>query len=143
MIRYSTKDRPAPDEYVRFLATSDLGHEYPKKDFEARVARLLREADICVTGRDGDRLVGVCLGLTDFAYFLFLTDLGVSRDHGRRGIGSRLVRMAHEAAGGPQDISAITWANADAAAFYASCGFTPVAHAVGKHATDWTLFRVE
>jgi ribosomal protein S18 acetylase RimI-like enzyme len=143
MIRYSADDRLTPQEYIRFLATSELGREYPRKDFESRIATLLREADICITARDGDRLVGACLGVTDFAYFLFLTDLGVSRGCERRGIGSMLVRMAHEAAGGPGDISMITWANADASPFYKACGFTGVAHAVAKHATDWELFRVE
>lgn len=143
MIHYAADDRPAAGEYVRFLATSGLGREYPKKDFETRIARLLRKADVCITARDGGRLVGVCLGLTDFSYFLFLTDLGVSHGYERQGIGSTLVRMAHDAAGGPDDISAITWTNASVTPFYEFCGFTHVEHAVAKHATDWELFRVE
>jgi N-acetylglutamate synthase-like GNAT family acetyltransferase len=143
MIRYETDYRPTAHEYVRFLATSGLGREYPKKDFGTRIAKLLREADVCITARAGDRLVGVCLGLTDFSYFLFLTDLGVSDGYERQGIGTTLVRMAHDAAGGPDDISAITWANANVAPFYELCGFSRVEHAVAKHAANWELFCVE
>jgi GNAT superfamily N-acetyltransferase len=61
----------------------------------------------------------------------------------RRGIGRRLVRLAHDAAGGPADICAVTWANRAALPFYAACGYERIDHAVGKHATDWDLFRVE
>ncbi len=112
MIAYSWSERIRPREYVDFLRRSDLGSEYPRKDFGARIATLLERADICVTGRsESGRLVGVCLGLTDFAYFLFLTDLGVDRSFVRQGIGATLVRMAHEAAGGEADICVITWAN--------------------------------
>ena len=45
-------------------------------------------------------LIGVLLGLTDFAYWLFITDLGVDRAYERRGIGSRLMRTVLEIAGG-------------------------------------------
>jgi len=87
--------------------------------------------------------VGVCLGLTDFAYFCFLSDLGVDREYERRGIGRELVRRAHEAAGGEADISMLTWANARVAPFYESCGLRRLDWALGRDATDWQLFRVD
>jgi len=143
MIRYSSSERLRPAEYVAFLARSDLGSQYPRKAFAARIATLLENADVCVTARDdAGVLVGVCLGVTDFAYFLFLTDLGVARDFGRQGIGRRLVRCAHDAAGGPADVSVITWTNARVAPFYESCGMRRLEWAMGKDATDWELFTV-
>jgi len=143
MIRYSSSERLEPAEYVAFLGRSGLGSEYPRKAFADRIAALLRNADVRVTARTGSgRLVGVCLGLTDFAYFLFLTDLGVDREFERQGIGKELVRLAHEAAGGPADISLITWANSRVAAFYESCGMKRLEWALGRDATDWELFRV-
>lgn len=109
MIHYSASDRLEAPEYVAFLKRSDLGSEYPRKDFSARIATLLERTDVCVTARsESGLLVGVCLGLTDFAYFLFLTDLGVDREFVRQGIGKRLVGLAHEVAGGEADISVIT-----------------------------------
>jgi len=144
MIRYSTVERLEPSEYVAFLARSDLGSQYPRKAFASRIAALLKNADLCVTARTGEGLlVGVCLGLTDFAYFCFLSDLGVDREFERRGIGRELVRRAHEAAGGEADISMLTWANARVAPFYASCGLRRLDWALGRDATDWQLFRVD
>jgi len=143
MITYSSSERIQPREYVDFLRRSDLGSEYPRKNFGARITTLLERADICVTGRsESGTLVGVCLGLTDFAYFLFLTDLGVDRSLARQGIGATLVRMAHEAAGGEADICVITWANREAAPFYEACGMPRLEWAVGKHATEWEFFTV-
>lgn len=144
MIQYSSSERLEPSEYVDFLRRSDLGSEYPRKEFPTRIARLLQNADIYITARSGSgKLVGACLGVTDFAYFLFVTDLGVDRGFARQGIGATLLRMAHEAAGGDADISMITWANRDAAPFYEACGMSRVEWAVGKHATDWEFFMVD
>jgi GNAT superfamily N-acetyltransferase len=137
MIRYAVGEPPTVAEYVEFLRHSDLGAMYPKRDFETRIGRVLSNVKISVTARDdGGRLVGVCFGITDFAYFLFLTDLGVARDHLRKGIGARMVAMAHEAAGGERDIHMITWANGKAMPFYESCGMRAAAGLVAKHALD-------
>lgn len=144
MINYSSSERLQPREYIEFLARSDLGSEYPRKDFQSRIATLLQNADICITARsESEVLIGVCLGLTDFVYFLFLTDLGVDRQFMRQGIGADLVRMAHEAAGGEADVSMITWANRGAAPFYEACGMPRLEWAVGKEATDWDFFTVD
>ena len=143
MITYSSTERLRPVEYIDFLRRTDLGSEYPRRDFDHRIATLLRNANVSVTARTEARtLVGVCLGLTDFAYFLYLTDLGIDREFVRQGIGAALVQKAHDAAGGEADITMITWANAKVAPFYESCGMTRVEWAVGKHATDWEFFTV-
>ncbi len=61
---------------------------------------------ISLVARNEDGLaVGVLFGLTDFAYWLYVTDLGVDRDYEGQGIGSRLMKTAHEAAGGKKDIA--------------------------------------
>ncbi len=49
-------------------------------------------------------LVGVALGLTDFAYYMQVTDLSVARDFVKQGIGMTLLTMIHEAAGGKDRI---------------------------------------
>jgi hypothetical protein len=85
-ITYSTEHRPTSAEYIDFLRRSDLGRMYPKKDFVDRIGRLLENASATVTARHDSQLVGVCLGVSDFAYFLFVTDLGVARGYERRGL---------------------------------------------------------
>ena len=141
-ITYRSDERLSPSEYISFLQTTDLGTMYPKKNFKDRIRRLLASVEITITARDGDTLVGVCLGITDHAYFLFLTDLGVSRDYERRGIGRSLVAKAHEVAGGKEDIAVVTWANLKAMSLYTACGFVPKKGLVAKEATKWELFDV-
>jgi hypothetical protein len=77
---YRTNEHLAVEEYIDFLKHSDLGSMYPKQRFHERIGRLLQHASVTITARAAEgHLVGVCLGLTDFAYFLYLTDIGVDR----------------------------------------------------------------
>jgi GNAT superfamily N-acetyltransferase len=134
-IAYSTVDRLRPAEYIAFLANSNLGRLYPKKNFDRRIAMLLSSADVVVTARREAELIGVCLGVTDHAYFLFVTDIGVAHGYERKGIGRELFRRAHEAAGGPDEITVVTWSNAAAMPFYAACGLSPQEGLVGREAS--------
>ena len=62
-------ERLTPEDYIAFLKTTDLGSQYPQERFEERIARLVRNAPISLTARDGEGvLAGVCFGITDFAY---------------------------------------------------------------------------
>ncbi|WP_157047646.1 GNAT family N-acetyltransferase [Cellulosilyticum ruminicola] len=38
-----------------------------------------------------NKIVGVIFALTNFAYWLFVTDLGVDRDYEKQGIGTKLM----------------------------------------------------
>ena len=84
-------ERITPEEYIDFLRRSDLGSQYPRERFDARIPRLLEHASLSLTARDREgRMVGVLLGLTDFAYWLYVTDLGVDRSRTGQGIGRRV-----------------------------------------------------
>lgn len=141
-IVYRTDERLSRTEYFLFLRTSNLGLMYPRKNFEERIERLLANAGIMITARHAETLVGVCMGITDHAYFLFLTDLGVSRDYERRGIGRSLVTKAHKVAGSTEDITIVTWANRKAMPLYAACGIVPQEGLIGREGTEWDLFDV-
>ena len=84
-----------------------------------------------------------CLGITDFAYWLFLTDLGVVRDWVHRGVGTALVRKALEIAGGEKNIIMYTCANEDAVPFYKKLGMTRPNDMMVYDHMDWTPFTVE
>ena len=131
------------DEYVEFLRHSDIGHMYPRERFAGRLRRLLAHYDVCTTARDSGQLVGVCLGLTDFAYFLFLTDLGVHRSYTGQGIGRRLVKDSHDLAGGEADITMFTHANEDAIGFYEKCGLKRLHRGMIKECSEFTEFTVQ
>lgn len=116
-------ERVTPAEYIDFLRRTDLGSQYPAERFETRIARLVESVSISLTARnESGLLVGALFGLTDFAYWLYVTDLGVDRDYVRRGIGRRLMRTAHELAGGEQDIAIYLIANEQAVPFYEKLG---------------------
>ena len=136
-------ERLTVEAYIEFLRRTNLGSQYPAERFEARIARLVNSVPISLTARDGDRLVGVLFGITDFAYWLFITDLGVDRDYVRRGIGRRLMDAALDMAGGAGDIIMYTCANENAVGFYEKLGMRPASDVMVYNRAQWTDFTVE
>jgi len=137
-------ERISPEEYVDFLKRTDLGSQYPKERFEERIARLVDNASISLVARNGENLaVGVLFGLTDFAYWLYVTDLGVDRRFEGRGIGTRLMKAAHELAGGEKDIAVYLIANEKAVPFYEKLGMKKADDVMQYNHIEWTEFTVE
>ena len=137
-------ERLTAEEYIDFLKRTDLGAQYPRERFEARIPRLLRNASISLAARNGEgQLVGVLLGLTDFAYWLYVTDLGVDRTCLRQGIGRRLMRAALEAAGGEKDIAVYLIANEKAVPFYEKLGMKKADDVMQYNHIEWTEFTVQ
>lgn len=134
-------ERVTPDEYVEFLSRSDLGSQYPKERFEKRIAVLVSSVSISLTARNEDNLlVGVLFGVTDFAYWLFITDLGVDRNYERRGIGKMLMQKAHDMAGGEKDIAVYLVANEEAFGFYEKMGMKKADDVMQYNHIEWTGF---
>ena len=132
------------EEYIDFLKRTDLGSQYPKERFAERIPRLLENASISLVARnDENRLIGVLLGLTDFAYWLYVTDLGIDRDYERQGSGRSLMKQAHELAGGEKDIAVYLIANEDAVPFYEKLGMKRADDVMKYNHIEWTAFRVE
>ncbi|MDD7173910.1 MAG: GNAT family N-acetyltransferase [Clostridiales bacterium] len=137
------QERLTAQEYIAFLATTDLGKQYPRERFEARIARLVQSASISLTAREADgALVGVCFGLTDFAYWLMITDLGVARRCTGQGIGRRLMQEALRVAGGEQDIAVYLVANTKAVPFYEKLGMEKAEDVMQYNHVEWTKFEV-
>ena len=137
------EERITAEEYIDFLKRTDLGSQYPRERFEARIPRLLQNASISLAARDGaGRLVGALLGLTDFAYWLYITDLGVDRDFTHQGIGRRLMQTAHQLAGGEKDIAVYLVANEKAVPFYEKCGMKKANDVMEYNHVVWTEFTV-
>lgn len=138
------EEQIAPEEYIDFLKHSDLGSQYPKENFSERIKTLLEKASISLAARDGDKkLIGVCLGITDFAYWLFITDLGIVREHTGKGIGTALVKKLHETAGGEDNIIMYTCVNDDAIPFYEKIGMKRSDDVMEYKKAVGTTFTVE
>lgn len=138
-----TRERLTAAEYVEFLTRTDLGSQYPKERFRPRIAKLVKNASISLVARNDERkIVGVCFAITDFAYWMFITDLGVDRDYERRGIGRRLMEQALEVAGGEKDIIVYTLPNENAVGFYEKFGMSKSSEVMELNRVDWTSFTV-
>ena len=138
------EERLTADEYIEFLKKTDLGSQYPKERFEERINTLVNKASISLVARDQtDEIVGVCFGITDFAYWLFITDLGVVREYTGQGIGKALVKRLHDLAGGEENIIMYTCVNENAIPFYEKIGMRKPNDVMVYNHVEWTDFTVE
>lgn len=141
-IRY-LEQRLTADEYIDFLKRTDLGQQYPAERFRERIEKLVKTASISLTALDGEKLVGVIFGLTDFSYWLFVTDLGVDREYTGQGIGRELMKRAHDLAGGEKNVAVYLVANDKAVPFYEKLGFKASTDVMQYNHIEWTPFTVE
>ena len=138
------EERVTAAEYIDFLKRTDLGSQYPKERFESRIEKLVKNVSISLTARNEEGLlVGALFGVTDFAYWLYVTDLGVDRAYEGQGIGRRLMKTAHEKAGGEKDIAVYLIANENAVGFYEKLGMEKSDDVMQYNHIEWTGFTVE
>ncbi len=138
------EERISTEEYIDFLKRTDLGSQYPKERFEERIARLVTTVSLSLVARnENGTIVGVLFGLTDYAYWLYVTDLGVDRMYEGQGIGSRLMKTAHEKAGGEKDIAVYLIANENAIRFYENLGMKKAEDVMQYNHIEWTEFTVK
>lgn len=138
------EQRLSADEYIDFLRRTNLGSQYPKERFRQRIEKLVSNVSISLAAKnDAGLVVGVLFGLTDFAYWLYVTDLGVDRGYEGHGIGRALMRKAHELAGGEKDIAVYLIANEGAVPFYEKLGMEKAEDVMQYNHVEWTDFTVE
>ena len=137
------EERVSAAEYIDFLKRTDLGSQYPKERFEERIEKLVDNVSISLVARNRDKqIVGVLFGLTDYAYWLYVTDLGVDRDYEHQGIGTALMKTAHSIAGGEKDIAVYLIANENAVPFYEKLGMKQADDVMEYNHIEWTGFTV-
>ena len=117
-VTYSTNDTPGAAEVADLLRNA--GFNRPLDDLE-RVERMLRNADVIVTARDGGALVGVVRGLADYAVYALVTELAVAVPYKRMGIGRELLSRFREQAG--EECTVILHSSEEGHAFYGHLGW--------------------
>jgi len=85
-------------EFVDVLVRSTLAERRPVHRPDV-VRGMLQHADVILTARVDDKLVGVSRAVTDYSYCTYLSDLAVDQAYQGSGIGRELIRRTHEAAG--------------------------------------------
>ena len=138
------EERLTADEYIEFLKHTDLGSQYPRERFNERISKLVKNTSISLVARDENNdIIGVCFGITDFAYWLFITDLGVVREYVGKGIGKDLVNKLHKLAGGKENIIMYACFNENALGFYEKIGMTKTDDVVVLNEIEWTSFTIK
>ncbi|MCC5959328.1 MAG: GNAT family N-acetyltransferase [Rhodobacteraceae bacterium] len=118
-IVYSLEPDLSVAEFARALHASGLAERRPSD--LARLDAMLRSAQVIVTARDGEHLVGVARSITDWAYCLYCSDLCVDSAYQGRGIGKALLAQTAQAA---PDVKTCLLLSAPAAiSFYDAAGF--------------------
>lgn len=97
-VQYQLEPDLTADEFIDVLRRSTLAARRPVDDRDT-ISGMLRQADVIVTARVAQRLVGVSRAITDFSYCTYLSDLAVDVAYQRRGIGRTLLQRTHAAAG--------------------------------------------
>lgn len=97
-ITYHLEPSLSPADFIDVLKRSTLAARRPIDNLD-QITGMLREADLILTARLNDLLVGVSRAITDFHYCTYLSDLAVDADWQGQGIGKRLIEETHKAAG--------------------------------------------
>lgn len=119
------------DEVTALYHASTLAQRRPVEQRD-RFATMIRQANLVVTARVSERLIGIARSLTDGAYVTYLSDIAVDVEFQRRGVGKDLIRVTREAA--PQ--AKIVLLSAPAAVdYYPHLGFV-------QHNSAWVLDAV-
>ena len=129
MIRYQTGNDLNLDVLIELYKASTLGERRPIDD-RARMASMLRHANLVVSAWDGEQLVGVSRALSDFSFVTYLSDLAVRQSHQKQGIGKELIRRTQALAG--KHAKLLLLAAPAAEKYYPHVGFT-------HHPQAWML----
>lgn len=89
-ITYKVENELSVVEFKDLLIRSTLGERRPI-DEPDRLEMMCRNANIIMTARDGEKLVGVARSLTDYAFCTYLSDLAVDETYQHKGIGKQLI----------------------------------------------------
>lgn len=130
-IAYALEPGLTPEEFIDVLRRSTLAERRPV-DQPQTIAGMLSAAQVIMTARHDEKLVGVSRAISDFAYCTYLSDLAVDVEFQKRGIGRELIRRTHEAAG--LDTVLILLAAPQAAGYYPHIGMT-------RHESCWMIPR--
>jgi predicted N-acetyltransferase YhbS len=89
-IIYKVEQTLNPSEFIDVLNRSTLGERRPVNNFK-RISEMCKNANLIVTARLDEKLIGIARSITDFVYCTYLSDLAVDKEFQKKGIGKRLI----------------------------------------------------
>lgn len=118
VIDYAIETNLQPEELKDLLIRSTLSRRRPIHDMR-RMRQMCEHANLIVTARHHNKLVGVARSLTDFSYCTYLSDLAVDTEFQKQGIGKNLITNTRDAA---KNAMLILLAAPDASEYYPHIG---------------------
>ncbi|WP_345416752.1 GNAT family N-acetyltransferase [Halioxenophilus aromaticivorans] len=97
-IDYKINHPVSADQFIELLNASTLGQRRPVDDYDC-IAGMLANSNLIVSAWHGSQLVGIARSVTDFHYACYLSDLAVSAEHQRSGIGRQLQAVTQQQLG--------------------------------------------
>jgi GNAT superfamily N-acetyltransferase len=97
-ITYKLNAKITADQFIDLLKKSTLGERRPVDDREC-MEGMINNSNLMLSAWLGDQLVGLARSLTDFHYTCYLSDLAVSKDVQKQGVGKELQRLTQEQLG--------------------------------------------
>ncbi|HCS53026.1 GNAT family N-acetyltransferase [Rubinisphaera sp.] len=97
-IHYEQSTDLSVDDYIDILKRSTLAERRPIDQLEL-MRKAVTEADVIVTARIDNTLVGIARSLTDYSACIYVADLAVDEAFQGRGMGKQLLDLTHEICG--------------------------------------------
>ena len=120
-ITYSNSLIPTPEQIIALYENAGLPR--PTNDPE-RMKIMYENSNVVVTAWNGEELVGVSRGITDWVWSCYLADLAVRNNYQGKGIGKKLVELTKETVG--EKSSVLLLSVPDAMEYYPKIGMTKV-----------------
>ena len=131
MIEYEINPNITETEFIDVLINSTLAKRRPTDDLET-IKGMIKNADILITAKKDDKIIGVARAVTDFNYCCYLSDLAVDTAYQKMGIGKGLISKVEEQL---KDTCKIILLSApDASNYYPKIGFV-------QHNSAWILTK--
>ena len=97
-VEYKINAAVTTNQFITLLKDSSLGERRPIND-EQCIAGMLKNSNLIVSAWLGQALVGVARCMTDFHYACYLSDLAVSKEQQKKGIGKNLQALTQQQLG--------------------------------------------
>lgn len=95
-ITYKFNLTPSTEAIIEVYNSSGINRP---TDDKARIAEMYANSNLVITAWHNEKLVGISRSLTDFCYCCYLSDLAISMDYQKDGIGKKLVELTKEKIG--------------------------------------------
>jgi N-acetylglutamate synthase-like GNAT family acetyltransferase len=128
IINYKYDIIPSTEAIIEVYDSAGLNRPLDDKE---RIAKMYANSNLVVSAWHDDKLIGIARSLTDFCYCCYLSDLAVSEEYKKSGIGKRLIELTQEKLG--EQVMLLLLSAPGAMEYYPKVGFEKVANGFIVH----------